>query len=39
MPDSKLPAARSQEILGLVHGFERLKSVSELTRLLAPAQG
>ena len=39
MPDSKLPAARSQEILGLVHGFERLKSVSELTRLLASAQG
>ncbi len=39
MPDSKLPAARSEEILGLVHGFERLKSVSELTRLLAPAQG
>lgn len=35
MPDSKLPATRIEEILKLVHGFERLKGVAELTRLLA----
>jgi 2-methylcitrate dehydratase PrpD len=35
MPDSKLSAARTEEILKLIHGFERLKSVAELTRLLA----
>ena len=35
MPDSKLSSTRTEEILKLVHGFERLKSVAELTRLLA----
>jgi len=34
MPDSKLSGRRIEEILGMVHGFERVKSVSELTRLL-----
>ena len=38
MPDSKLSARRIDEILGLIHGFERVKSVSELTRLLAPGR-
>src|SRR5687768_13824608 len=38
MPDSRLPATRIEEILKLVHGFERLKSVAELTRLLAGPQ-
>src|SRR5688572_21292275 len=37
MPDSKLPAARLEEILGLIHGAERMKSVTELTRLLTRA--
>ena len=38
MPDSKLPAARIEEILKMIHGFERVKGVAELTRLLtAPA--
>jgi 2-methylcitrate dehydratase PrpD len=34
LPDSRLPAKRIDEILNLIHGFERLKNVSELTRLL-----
>jgi 2-methylcitrate dehydratase PrpD len=38
MPDSKLSARRIDEILDLVHGFERVKRVSELTRLLAPGR-
>jgi 2-methylcitrate dehydratase PrpD len=36
MPESKLPARRADEALALIHGFERVKNVSELTRLLAP---
>jgi 2-methylcitrate dehydratase PrpD len=34
LPDSKLPAKRIEEILTMIHGFERVKSVSQLTRLL-----
>ncbi len=36
MPDSKLPAKRIEQILEMIHGFDRAKSVSALTRLLAP---
>jgi 2-methylcitrate dehydratase PrpD len=35
LPDSGLPARRIEEILSMIHGFERVKKVSELTRLLA----
>jgi 2-methylcitrate dehydratase PrpD len=38
MPDSKLPARRIEDILTAIHGFERVKSVTELTRLLAPTR-
>ncbi len=34
LPDSKLPAKRIEEIQNMIHGFDRLKKVSELTRLL-----
>jgi len=34
LPDSKLPAKRIEEVLSLIHGFDRVKKVSELTRLL-----
>jgi hypothetical protein len=37
MPDSKLPAARLEQVLKLIHGFDALKRVTELTVLLAPA--
>jgi 2-methylcitrate dehydratase PrpD len=37
MPDSKLSAARIAEILKLIHGFERVTNVVELTRLLSRA--
>jgi 2-methylcitrate dehydratase PrpD len=37
MPESKLPAARIEQILNLIHGCDRLKRVTELTTLLAPA--
>jgi hypothetical protein len=37
MPDSKLPPARTEEILALVHRAEQLKSVTALTRLLGRA--
>jgi 2-methylcitrate dehydratase PrpD len=37
MPDSKLPAPRLEQILKLIHGFDTVKRVSELTVLLAPA--
>jgi 2-methylcitrate dehydratase PrpD len=37
MPDSKLPAARLEQVLKLIHGFDSLKRVTELTMLLAPA--
>jgi 2-methylcitrate dehydratase PrpD len=36
MPDSKLPAGRIEQTLELIHGFDRLKSVSAFTGLLAP---
>ncbi len=36
LPDSGLPAKRTEEILNLIHGFEHVKNVSELTRLLRP---
>jgi 2-methylcitrate dehydratase PrpD len=36
MPDSKLPVGRIDQILDLVHGFERVTNVSTFTRLLAP---
>jgi len=34
LPDSKLPAKRIEEILSLIHGFDRVKKASKLTRLL-----
>jgi 2-methylcitrate dehydratase PrpD len=34
MPDSMAPVNRIEEILGVIHRFEKLKSASELTRLL-----
>jgi 2-methylcitrate dehydratase PrpD len=38
MPDSKLPAPRLEQILKLIHGFDTLKTVTELTVLLAPGR-
>jgi 2-methylcitrate dehydratase PrpD len=35
LPDSKLPAKRIEEILNMIHGFDRVKNVSAFTRLLA----
>jgi 2-methylcitrate dehydratase PrpD len=34
LPDSGLPAKRIEEILGVIHGLEKMKNVSELTSLL-----
>jgi 2-methylcitrate dehydratase PrpD len=34
LPDSGLPAKRIEETLNMIHTFERVKNVSELTRLL-----
>jgi 2-methylcitrate dehydratase PrpD len=36
MPESKLPPARLEQILTLIHSTERVKRVTELTTLLAP---
>jgi hypothetical protein len=38
MPESKLAARRIDDILALIHGFERVRNVSEWTRLLAPGR-
>jgi 2-methylcitrate dehydratase PrpD len=38
MPESKLAGRRIDDVLALVHGFERVENVSELTRLLAPGR-
>ena len=38
MPESNLPARRIDDALSLIHGLERVKNVSELTRLLAPGR-
>ena len=35
LPDSGLPAKRIDEILNVIHSFDRVKSVSELTALLS----
>ena len=35
MPDSGLPAKRIDEILSVIHRIDRMKKVSELTRLLS----
>jgi 2-methylcitrate dehydratase PrpD len=35
MPDSRLPARRTEEILNLIHSFDHVRKVSELTRLLS----
>jgi 2-methylcitrate dehydratase PrpD len=35
MPDSGLPAKRIDEVLNLIHGFDRLRKVADLTRLLS----
>jgi 2-methylcitrate dehydratase PrpD len=37
MPDSKLPAKRIEESLAVIHGFEKVKNVAELIRLIGPA--
>jgi 2-methylcitrate dehydratase PrpD len=34
--DSKLATARSDQLLDMIHGFDRVKNVSAFTRLLAP---
>ena len=34
LPDSRLQAKRIEEILNMIHGFDRVKKVSDLTRLL-----
>jgi 2-methylcitrate dehydratase PrpD len=34
MPDSKLPATRIEEILNVIHTFEKVGNVAEFTRLL-----
>ena len=34
LPDSGLPAKRIEEILNVIHDFDRVKNVSELTVLL-----
>lgn len=34
LPDSRLPAKRIEEILTMIHGFDQVKRVSELVRLL-----
>ena len=36
MPESNLPAKRIEESLSMIHGFEKVKNVGELIRLLAP---
>lgn len=36
MPESRLPSRRIDDILSLIHNFERVENVSALTRLLAP---
>ena len=36
MPDSRLPGKRIDESLSVIHGFEKVKNVTELIRLLAP---
>jgi len=38
MQESKLPARRIDDALSVIHGLERVKNVSELTRLLAPGR-
>ena len=38
MPDSRLPAKRIEESLGVIHGFEKVKNVAELIRLLSPTR-
>jgi 2-methylcitrate dehydratase PrpD len=34
LPDARLTAKRTEEILNVIHGLDRVKNVSELTRLL-----
>ena len=36
MPDSKLPVTRIEESLSVIHGFEKVKHVAELIRLISP---
>jgi 2-methylcitrate dehydratase PrpD len=36
MPDSRLPPARIEESLRVIHGFDNVKHVAELIRLLSP---
>jgi len=36
MPDSKLPVRRIEESLSVIHGFEKVKNVAELIRLIVP---
>jgi len=37
MPESKLPVKRIEESLSVIHGFEKVKNVGELIRLIGPA--
>jgi hypothetical protein len=36
MPDSKLAATRVEEILKVIHDFEKVRNVTAFTRLLRP---
>ena len=36
MPESKLAGRRIDDVIAVIHRFERVKNASELTRLLAP---
>ena len=37
MPDSKLSSKRIEDSLSVIHGFEKVKNVTELIRLIGPA--
>ena len=38
MPESRLPATRIEESLRVIHGFEKVKNVVELIRLVRPGK-
>jgi hypothetical protein len=38
MPDSKLARSRVEDVLSVIHAFENVTNVSELTRRLRPAR-
>jgi 2-methylcitrate dehydratase PrpD len=38
MPEAKLPSTRIEESLSVIHGFETVKDVAELMRLISPTR-